>query len=606
MSGPSFLSTATSPRGVLRLGLLLVGAHLLLRAQGLLALGPSGADLGLLAGARDHALGSLLGTPVDGRLDPVTRAAAELVASGEPVSWTTAVALVLVAQALASLACLGALVACFGRRPAVLVLLGLHVTTATTWPAAATWSVALPQLLAQAATYAALGCWALHLRTGRRRWLAATVAACLLGALLAVEALLVPFVLLALAVGVHDEGGVPARLRRLVRRRGLALGLLVAVVVAGVVLHRAELTALGGAASPSAGGALALLRDLALGGWGGPWVFSPADPVVTTGVPTLVAGVAVVAGIALALLSRDARTGVRVPWLLLAAWVAASCGLLVLTGTSAAAVEQRGLGLPVAAAGVLVLLGHVALSPLGAVGGSRRRGAAPRLEVGQPLSVLVPPVLAVVALVAVLAGGLSSGRAYVAARAADPAVDYVRTAADDASTYAVVDLAATPLPTWFGGTRTPPGVSTATLLTLLTTNVREPDTASRLLVLAPDGEVVPAQVQGLGSWVGPESGCGWSVTDAPVRVPLENGARGRWLVISYLSGDDQQLRIDVGGRERVVDVRSGLQNLFVQVGDDDPVDADSVVIERTSSAGDDAVCVDSVRLGEAVPSGPLP
>lgn len=606
MSGPSFLSSAASPRGVVRLGLLLVAAHVALRAQGLLALGPSGADLGLLADARGHALRSALGTPVDGRLDPLTRAAAEVVAAGDPVSWTTAVVLVLAAQALATLACLGALVACFGRRPAVLVLLALHVTAATTWPAAATWSVALPQLLAQAATYAALGCWVLHLRTGRRRWLAATVVTCLVGAVLAVEALLVPLLLLALAVGVHDEGRLPARLRRLVRERALALGLLVAVVVAGAALHHAELTSLAGAASPSAGGALALLRGLALGWWGGPWVFSPADPVVTAAVPALVAGVAVVAIVVLALLSRDVRTGVRVPWVLLAAWVAATCGLLVLTGTTAAAVEQRGLGLPVAAAGVLVLLGHVALAPLGAVGGSRRRGDALRLEVGQPLAVLVPPVLAVVVLVAVLGGGLLSGRAYVAERAADPAVDYARTAADDAATYAVVDLADAPLPAWFGGTRTPPGVTTSTLMDLTATNVREPATAQRLFVLAPDGEVVPARVDGLGSWVGPDSGCGWSLTDEPVRVPLENGARGRWLVVSYLSGANQQLRVDVDGRERVVDVRTGLQELFVRVGDDGPVDAGSVVLERISANGDAAVCVDTVRLGEAVPSDQLP
>ena len=608
MSGPSFFSSAASPRGVVRLGLLLVAAHVALRAQGLLALGPSGADLGLLADARTHPLRSLLGTPVDGRLDPLTRAAAELVASGEPLSWTTAAVLVLGAQALATLACLGALVACFGRRPAVLVLLALHVTAATTWPAAATWSVALPQLLAQAATYAALGCWVLHLRTGRRRWLGATVVACLLGAVLAVEALLVPLLLLALAVGIHDQGRPSARLRRLVRERALALGLLVAVVGGGAVLHHAELASLAGATSPSAGGALALLRGLALGWWGGPWVFSPADPVVTAAVPTLVAGVAVVAIVALALLSRDVRAGVRVPWLLLLAWVAASCGLLVLTGTPAAAVEQRGVALPVAAAGVLVLLGHVALAPLDAVEGSRRRGDAPRLEVGQPLSVVVPPVLAVVALVAVLAGGLLSGRAYVAERAADPAVAFARTAADDAATYAVVDLADAPLPAWFGGTRTPPGVTTGTLMHLVATNVREPLSAPRLLVLDTEGRLVTATVDGRGSWVGPEPGCGWNVVDEPVRVPLENGARGRWLVVSYLSGANQQLRVDVGGVSRVVDVRAGLHQVHVQLAgsDEAPVGARGVVLERVSPEGDDAVCVDNVRLGEVVPSGFLP
>ncbi|HEY1134659.1 MAG TPA: hypothetical protein VGE77_08775, partial [Nocardioides sp.] len=221
MSGPSFLQSAARPRSVVRLGLLLVAAHVALRAHGLLGSGFSGADLGLLAAARRGDGTALLGEPVGGRLDPLTRLAAQLVADQHPVAWSTAVAPVLVLEAAAGLACLGALVACFGRRPAVLGLLALHVTTAAAWPAAATWSSALPQLAAQAATYAAVGCWVLHLRTHRRRWLAATVAASALGALVAVEALLLPLLLAALAVTVHGIGSVDRRVATLWRvRRG--------------------------------------------------------------------------------------------------------------------------------------------------------------------------------------------------------------------------------------------------------------------------------------------------------------------------------------------------------------------------------------------------
>jgi len=615
--GPDYLTELRRPRRVVQVGVLLVLAHLALRAWALYGSWFYTDDYRLLTDARrsDGWTADLL-RPFDSQFMPLGRLAAEVVAGTSPVSWPLAASLVLGAQLVASLACLVMLLVLFGRRPAVLPLLALYLTSAITWSATMWWAAALNQVPFQAVLFASVTTWVLYLRGRGRRWLAATLALVVLGLACYIKALLLLPLLAGIAVAFFARGGPRARVVHLVRRHPGA-------VVAGVVLGAAAAAAyvvlvpqaFSEGQQPLGPGVVRdlvrtmLLESYVPGMWGGPWRWDESIP------PTSYAD-APVAAVVLALLATVLLVGATLlvrrragrAWVLLLVWLAADFVLLLLTRVPVAgpSIGREYRYLTDAAPVTVLVLGLVLLPLAGAPEGSTARRPVGRLAAALVRPAARPALRAVaaVAVVGVLAGGLLSGRTYVGAwHDRNPGAAYVQAAQAAAGSRGVVDLADTVVPPYVMPGVTQPFNTSRTLLDLTTVNVRFPDTTEHLGVLGDDGLLRQAVVGGVSSLPGPDAGCGWGV-DGRTVIPLERAAFefDWWLQVGYLSASNQSVVVRAGDSEVEVPLRAGVHNVYVRVSGE----VDDVVVRRSSGSDpSNAICVDSVVVGLPSPGGLL-
>ncbi|GHJ60489.1 hypothetical protein NOK12_30070 [Nocardioides sp. OK12] len=546
--------------------------------------------------------------PFDSQFMPLGRAIAWLVSTTSPDRWPAAATTTVVLHLLASLGLLAMLLVLVGPRWRVVPLVALHQTSAMVLPATMWWAAALNQLPLQAVLTGSVATWVLHLRTGRRRWLAATAALVAVGLLAYVKAVLVPLVLAALLLGWFTEGGPWQRVRTAVRahwRSALALGTLGAAFSA-YYLTQVPQVFVESTTGEQVTGDLArsmLGSTLPVGLLGGPWRWDTGNPPTSYADPPAVAVLVawvVLVGLGAALAVRRRRTGRA--WVLLGCYAAVAF-VLVLTSRAQVAggvvgLEYRYLTdvLPVA----LLCLALATTRVEGAVGSSEPRAAGGSRSSRSTRATYAAAGLLVAA---VLVGGVLSSVTYVRTWHEDnPGKAYLTAARATLEGRGSLDLADQVVPPEVVPGYQFPANTTLRLLPLQVPGLRFPEVTDELVVLDEDGRAHRALIDvAVDAPPGPEEGCGWRIGSSPVTIDLDGTAFDStwWVHLGFAASTDDTVEVTVQDTTTRAAVRQGLNSLYWRV------EAEIGSVTLSGLRPGTSLCVDVVEVGEPLPGDPL-
>lgn len=539
--------------------------------------------------------------PYNGNLMIGGRLVAEAVDRAGDLHWTAAAASLLIMQAIAAVGALWACLTVFGRQWGALVPLALYLTSAMTLPVMMWWIAGLNQTPLQGAFFWAVGAWVQYLRSRAWPWLLATEVALLYGLLFYVKAILIVPVLAFLAVAYFARGSLLRRLGTVVTRYwpGILVG-----AVTGVAYGLYYVTHVPAPFTETSWRTTARIADTMIvrafgsGVVGGPWRWdSQPAPNSFADPPTwavVLAWAVILAIVAIAHLGR--RRTLRV-WLLLVGYLGACLALLVNSrGPSFGPIiglEYRYL--TDAAIVAALCVGLLFLEIPGAEESSQRR-TRPRWRL--PRAGLV----AVVVVVVVTAGGIVSSVRYLAPWHHDNASDaFMHQLQSDLSRLGTVDLLDAPVPDDVYAQIFAPDNMASKLVPLVSDDVQYPESSSMLTILGDDGRVRHVEIQGgTRSLRGPAADCGWRVRGGrtiPMNGRLFDYA---WIMrIGYLASQSTPVTVKAGETTVETSLRQGLNELYVRVDG---------AVEDVVISGLDlqvTVCVDPVRVGNAVPGYPL-
>ncbi|WP_236830179.1 hypothetical protein [Blastococcus sp. KM273128] len=572
----------------------LIAGHLLLRGWA--------AASGWLTGPDFLAAAVAAGLPVEIPGPPGAVGLARGVAAIAPLSWPALVGLELLGQLLVDLLLYRLLVELFGRRPAVLLPLTLYLASSLTLPGGLWWSAALVQLPLQLALLVAVRGHVQALRTGARAPLVTSALAIAAGVLFAVEAALVPLLLLA-GTALWATGGPPAaRLRALARLRLVWAAHLVAVAVGlGVRLLASGAPLVDGAAL--AGGLRALpdvlTRTVLPGLVGGPWRWEAAlAPLATPDPPIGLVRGAPVALALVVLASVLVHRGALRAWLLAAVVVVTAVLGASAAGATAGAVPA-GLVPPATVALVVALAAGLAFLPVReAPRVLARRGWTTRGAAVRATDRVARTGVGLAVAAALVAGAVLSTAGFTRHWSANAGSDFVDNAKADLTGRAELVLADGPVPSHVVPEELAPANRASVVLAglpRLPAFLAEGQVVDEIVTLDDQGHgqlavVDPVSTSGPG--LAPD--CGWPAGDDPAEVELPRATPdGRWLVqISYFAGMGNLVTVRAGDTAGAGVAEAGVHNLFVQVTGS----VDRVVLEVADREA--PLCVTSVAVGQ--------
>lgn len=473
-----------------------------------------------------------------------------------PYQWVWPALLLVLGQALASLALLRTLRLTLGWRPALLLPLTLYLFIPLTLPAFAWWSAAINALPLQIALAWVSGDAILLYRTGKRRYAASGAVVFLLALLFFEKSVVVPFVALAFVVFSLRIRGTPTPLRRAVRRCR-ALWVPCAVILAVwlpvyLCTVRSPLTGSGRSSTAELvhhATSLATLPTLLGGPWRWDrWIPGPAwaDPPT----PLVVLAWIALVGVVGATLRTRRRTGSI--WLATGAYFAASTAAMIVTRSDADSTAELAQTLRyfTDSATVFALAAALVL-------------AAPRRT---PARVPAGAVLAVAILFVV--SSLWSTLRFVDVWHDNPTREYLANARSALAEAQDVPLLDQPVSIWVLQPVAFPDNLAGHVFAPLRDRPEFASSTPLLRTLDDEGRLVDAQV----TWArtiseGTTPSCGTRV-DAPSQLALDGPLAGwEWTVqLNYLAGSDGTIDVALESGDAVsVPVSQGLHSVFVRL-----------------------------------------
>ena len=585
------------------IAVLLVAGHLILRAWA--------AAGGWLTGPDFLAAAVAAGLPVDTAGPPGAALLARGVAAVAPLSWPALVSLELLAQLLVDLALYRLLVELFGRRSAVLLPLTVYLTSSLTLVGGVWWSAALVQLPLQLALLTAVSGHVRHLRSRARAPMAASALAVAVGVLFAVEAALVPLLLLAGTALWATAGSIRGRLRVLAELRvvwavqavAAAVGIGARLVLSGDPLVDADALAAGVRGLPDV-----VTHTVLPGLIGGPLTWAPeAVPLASPAPPTgLVWAAAVSLGVVVLAAVLIHRGAVRA-WL-----VAAGAVVVLLLGNAASGLSERvgpaasgGLVPPAGAALVVaVALGLAFLPVHGGPVVLRRRAWTTRAAGRRVTAWLSHPGGALAVAATLVVGCVVSTTGFERYWSTNAAQDFVVNARADLTGRTELVVADAAVPAEVVPAALAPANRTSVVLAglpRLPAFLVEGQIVDELVTLDEEGHGQLAVVDPVAaSGQGPVEDCGWLAAADAAEVPLPRETPdGRWLVqITYFAGAGNLVTVRAGDTVGGGAADAGVHNLFMSVSGS----VDRVVVEVGDAQS--PLCVASVAVGHPVALSP--
>ncbi len=544
-------------------------------------------------------------SPFDSQLMPFGRALAWLVAASGDVDWTLAASLTLTLQGVAVLTCAWMVFTLFGVRMAALLPLGVYLSSAITAPAFMWWAASLNQLPLQSVFFASVTTWVRYLRSGERRWLAATSVLLAVGLLCYVKTLLVFGVLAFLALAYFRTGSPWSRLTSSVRAWWPALAVLGALGTGYFAYYVTQVPQVfTEGEQPVAAGLARTMLGIALpvGALGGPWRWDVSNPPTGYADPPSWSVALVWAALVLLVLLAARRRTAILPALALLGTYAVVDFLLVLTSRAQVAGSLLGYEYRYLTDAVPVLALSVGLATmplLGAHSSSQSRVEASHRAPQPPGNrhAVLAGGLALVFL-----SGLWSNISYAQIwHTNHPGERYVQAAQQSLRGQGPVDLADQVVPPVVIPGFSAPYNTTKRLLPLVVDGVAFPEVTSRLVVLDRRGTAQRAEIDAkVTSLPGPDEGCGWKLEDEPVTIAMNQASFdfGWWVRIGYLASASDTLTIRAGDTETEARARQGLHSIYLRAEGS----IDSVTVRSTGAA---VLCIDTVEVGQPIPGGPL-
>ncbi|OYD67527.1 hypothetical protein BDB13_1051 [Rhodococcus sp. OK302] len=495
----------------------------------------------------------------DGHFMPAAFFVTGLVTRIAPYQWALPAALLILGQALASLALLRTLRLVLGWRLALLIPLVLYLFIPLTLPAFAWWSAALNALPLQIALAWVCGDAIQLVRTGRRRYAVSGTAVFVVSLLFFEKSVLVPFVALAFVILYLRTQAEEAPIRSAVNK-AKALWIPSAVVLAvwiPVYLITVESPVTGNGRSMSAallhhGTSLGTLPTLLGGPWQWErWIPGPAwaDP------PTFLVILAWAAVLAAVVLTVRSRQGAGWIWACAAAYFLASVVAMTATRTAEGTTYELAQTLRYFTDSATVFALAIALY-----------FASPQRK---PRVATVPiRSVAIAFSVLFIASSLFSTATFVNIWRESPTRDYLDNARVSLATITDAPLLDQPVSIWVLLPIAYPNNMASNLLAPLPDRPEFASSTPTLRVIDDTGRVVDAEVtftRRIPEGTDPQ--CGTRV-EQPTELPLDGPLTGwGWTVrLNYLASADGTIDVSLTTGDAVsVPVKQGLHSTFVQV-----------------------------------------
>ncbi len=533
-------------------------------------------DLILIARAGSHPLLSadFLLYDHDGHLMPGAFLLAGIATKLAPLQWALPAAMLIVLQAVASLAVLRLLRVILGRRPTLLIPLALYLFSPLTLPSFAWWANGLNQLPLQAGiAFVTTEAILLH-RTGRTRHAVAGTLGLVVALAFFEKSVVIPFVAFA-AVALLARTAATPRPARTVLRTGAKLWVpSLAVLALWAVLYlthvHSRLTAQGLGSTAELlhhGTSLGLLPAL----FGGPWSWDrwpPSPPWATP--PMLLVAASWLLLVALVVGNHLRRRRIGWVWPAVIAYALASQFAMILTrGGAGTAYELAQTLRYVADTGLIVAIA------LAIIDQAPRRATHPAFR--PVLSVHSRPAATALAALVFLAGSLWSTHTFDQRWRDNPTVDYLHNATAALAAHQDVPLLSQPVSIWVLLPVAAPYNQSRLLFASLHDRPEFADSTPELRMFDDDGHLVDARV----TWTralaeGAAPGCGTRVTGSA--NPLAPGVDGdialsqpvidwEWTAqLNYLSNRDGVIDVSMpDGAPVAVPVTRGLGTVFVRL-----------------------------------------